>query len=159
MPSFQPTLPMRIAHRIPLMTVDAAKGRLELDEDAVMALVELGSIEWAFNIARDGAKRREVRLLNVSVEHAQAVLTGGQPIAQPVDLDGVMALMFGPYKAWLTSRAIRIAWNCGADHVIQLIEEGTLKRFPKSSYRAGRGGAAVVAWETVKEFLEDRRIV
>jgi hypothetical protein len=142
-------------HRRPMMTMEAAKGALDRNEDQVLGLVGTWLVAW--NIASPDARRRELRILSRSVSLASKFLDS---IEQPQCWDGreVLRLVLPAHdKPWFTGLEIQRSLNCASTHVIEnLIEKKALRLMPGTSYCSGRGGSPAVQRESFIHFLEQR---
>jgi len=137
-------------HPRPLGDLNATMRDLDLDSDAVRALVDEGKLV-AFDIAAGRAARSELRVLTKSIEHYQT--TGG---AQPLDLDwpGIVRLVLPTDKLFVRGIEVRRALNCDRGHVENLILAGCLAVVKKP--KKGPGGSPIITRESVEAFLKDR---
>lgn len=142
-----------------LATVSDARAALPgHDEDDILALIEDGSLPFAWDIAlRPGKSAREFRLYPACVEHYRR--TGGsRPYPDAARFDAVIVRLLGHHagKPFLTSNTLRLLLNCGPTHIINLIDAGALKQMPGTVYRRGPNGAALVESYSFVRFLETR---
>ena len=137
-----------------LCTVSAARDRLPgHDEDDLKSLWEEGRILYAWNIGL--GESIDARLLPDAIDH-YARTQGKTPY--PRTEDQVLAQLCMSAKPWLTTTQLKIMLNCGATHIMNLIEAGQLKLQPGTQY--GRGGAnvALITIPSIKNFLKQRRL-
>ena len=159
-------------HR-PLMTVNAAAGMLDCAEDEVVTLILKGKLV-AWNIAKPGASRRELRILARSVAWCAsfngvgksaerriwrwskilALLLRGIPNRPPKSLKYSAVVRSKP--AWITGAELRRILNCGSTHIISLVESKALKVLPGTDWRRGPGGSPLIRRDSFLTFLENR---
>lgn len=178
--STQRLLPLRVQLRLPMVDVAAVRAALGVSEDEVLQLIDDGELAWAWDIASRDAKKREVRVLAQSVVSYQSSVANGA-----LSFDQVVAIVFRrqqlaainqpPTRPWLWGREIVHAFNCGSEHVFNLLREGSLKLLPghvvptansqpathnpqNLGWRRGPGGMPCVSYESAVEFLNRRRI-
>lgn len=142
--------------RRPTMTMEAAKGALDRDEDEVVALIGSWLIGW--DIATPGSGRREWRILTRSVSLGAVFLGREERPPQWVWSD-VLGLVFLPLltpRPCMTGVEIQHSLNCSSTHVIRLIVCEALKLLPETTYGKGRGRSPFVTCESFAEFLRAR---
>lgn len=132
------------------------------DEEDIMADIEQGSFEWCFDIAAKKSIRREVRLYPPCVEQRVMQLQNPKWRVRSFLFDEVLRALFpnrNPRKPWVTSSPdVRLAFVCSPDLITDLIDEKELRQVKGTDYRRGRNGAALIEWESVKAFLEGRKL-
>lgn len=99
------------------------------------------------------APKREIRVLALCVQNRTARFS----------FEDVLYTIFPEQrtklfrKPTLTATFIARRFACTATHVLNLIADGELEFVPNTK-RAGRSGSPAIYWESVREFLEGRRI-
>ena len=157
----QPELPRFSAPRYkrPTMTVDAAKGILDLTEDDVRALVDTGALV-AWSISTPGAERPELRILTASVAEFLRDNTDGSPdfasTIQPAT--AIAALVPKHDKPFLTGPEVKRTLNCGRQHLTNLVDANALAQLPGTQYRRGPKGWPVISRDSFIAFLRTRMI-
>src|SRR5439155_20734832 len=114
-------LPLRIPVWIPTLTLAGARGALGVSEDQVRDMITDGEIGWAWNIARPGTARAELRIL--------AACMRGSDLPAPAPewpLESVIRLVYGPKKPWIWGKDFYRAWNCDSGHLFNLIRDQSL---------------------------------
>ena len=152
----------------PLLNVNAVMALLDLDEDAVLYLIEDGQLGFAFNIADAGAGARELRIWKGAL--ARMTMDQGSRSKEEPELDEVIsailppALDLGPRTLGLGSGAtLRVepdltrAFNCSATHVNDLIGQKELQEVVNPNRKATQ--TRVVTRASVALFLERRRMI
>ena len=150
-PELRETLPRR-----PMMTIEAAKGALDRDEDEVVALIGKWLVGW--DIATPGSERREWRILTRSVTLA-ARFPGGRRRPPQWNWTDVLGLVFLPLltdQPIISGVDIKHSLNCSSTHVIRLIECEALKLLPGTIYGKGRGRSPFITRESFAHFLRAR---
>ena len=153
--SFLPVL-QDASSRRPTMTLEAAKGALDCDEDEVIALIGTWLIGW--DISTPGSGRREWRILTRSVSLGAIFLGRDERPPQWVWGD-VLGLVFLPLitpRFWMTGVEVQHSLNCSSTHVMRLIECEALKLLPGTTYGKGRGRSPFVTCESFAQFLRAR---
>ena len=145
-----------------LATVHHARSLLPgHDEDDILALIEDGSLLYAWDIRGGDVSSpasREIRILPACIEHYR--LTGGHRPFPKSDHQVEADLLFNlGSKTFTTSRRLALVLNCSSTHVINLIEARQLAVLPNTTWGTGPNGAALVTIESVKTFFSSRRIL
>lgn len=177
----QTPLPIEVPGLVPLAAIEDARRMLApfgYNEDDIRAELwteGTGEIEWAFNIS-SGAEMKEVRIYFPCLEQRVMKLRNPKWRMRPYSFDDVLRSLFPARsfrtgtrnKPWVTTPAVARAFNCESDTVIKLVRcfranapGSGLQLLPKTVIHAGGHnghGAAVILWESVKEFLTKRRI-
>jgi hypothetical protein len=150
---------LRVPACKPLVGIETVASHLgaEYGTEDVSELADLGTLAWVWNFATKGAERRELRFLWAEVEHYKLTL-GHRP--KEWSWEQVLKLVLpqphdNPVIAW--SRLMQ-RWSASADMALYLVNEGSPVAVPGSSWRRGRGGAALVTRSSVVEFLKERRV-
>lgn len=154
-PQLQRKFPLRDKTLCPVLTVSGVRSALPgHDEDDVLALIEDGSLEWAWNIALhvgDGIKK-EPRILKSCVERY------GSINHQPSTINPLSEFFNGDDKPFLFGTTLRLLFNCSSTHVIALIEAKELRVQPGSSWDRGPGNSPLVTRSSVEAFMKRRRM-
>jgi hypothetical protein len=139
-----------------MMTLEAAKGALDRDEDGVIALIGTWLIGW--DIATPGSGRREWRILTRSVSLAAKFLTSKQRPPQWIwnEILGLVLLRLLTDLPAIAGVEIQQSLNCSSTHVMRLIDCEVLKLLPGTSYGKGRGRSPMVTRISFAEFLRVR---
>ncbi len=176
-PAIQRHLPLKDPTFRPTMGLDGAKHLLDLNEDYILDLVADRALSFAWNIGL-GEERRELRLLRASIDHYMAhgskphALTEDQAFAlllppgfsltpgfsqviRPAPTSETVSTVSRPY---LTNGEIQRSLNCVSDHVLHLVESKDLKLQPKTDYRRGPNGSALITVASFERFLKSRRL-
>jgi hypothetical protein len=171
----QTPLPIEVPGLVPLAGIEDARRMLapfgynEDDIRAELGTEGTGDIEWAFNIS-SGSEVKEVRIYFPCLEQRVSKLRNPKWRMRSFSFDDVLRSLFPTRhrKPWVTTPAVARAFNCESDTVIKLVRcfrsgtpESGLQLLPNTVIHAGGHnghGAAVILWESVKEFLSKRRI-
>jgi hypothetical protein len=151
-------LPMRVDIKRPLMGIEAVKGVLDCDEDAVMAYIADGTIEWAWDLR--GATRSErqfVRVWAQSVDRARHILAGDKPSQFDLRDPEIVHALLKHSKPFVKSSELQRVWNCSGDHVNDLIRTGLLATV-KAKTELACNEASSITRETLITFMSSRRI-
>jgi len=110
-------LPLTVAANVSLVTVDVARAARGVDAESVVALLESGTIRWAWDFAAPGAScRREVRIwVRDLVGSAGPDETQESVIAQVIG-----ATPGGRQRA----AVIETRWSISAQHIQTLVAAG-----------------------------------
>jgi hypothetical protein len=143
----QPSLPLILPADAALVTVEAARVLLSIDEDSVLALVDHGQLRWAWDIAVGQSRIREVRIW------AQCVVARQQGAEQPGrDLASVVPDVIGvTTRTRLRASEVRALMCCSPQHIQRLVASGALDGDVEDRTR----------WVTrvsLEQFLTSRRI-
>jgi hypothetical protein len=139
-----------------MMSIEAAKGALDRDEDGVVALIGTWLIGW--DIATPGSGRREWRMLTRSVSLAARFLDTRQRPPQWIwdEVLGLVLLRLLTDQPRITGVEIQHSLNCSSTHVMHLIQCEALKLLPGTTYGKGRGHSPLIARESFADFLRAR---
>ena len=149
--------PMRVATFRPTAGMESAKRDLDLNEDYILSLIADHSLSYAWDVGL-GKDRRMVRILGASIEHF--VAHGSKPHALTEDAAFALLLPPGlaPDRPYLTNGQIQRALNCVSDHVLHLIDAKDLTLQPKTDYKRGPNGSALITITSFQRFLKSRRL-
>ena len=168
-PSRRPGGPAQAVQR-PLISVERTRALVSLDtvvselvdynEDEVLALIfDHWCLGPAWNIASKDATKRELRVLMAGVRHFKAL--GEKSDSKfTITEDRAHALIFPGgrlQRPFFSGLELQQAFNCKSSHIINLLEEGSLKKMPGTTWHPGRGGSPVIARDVAIKFLKDRR--
>lgn len=123
---------------------------LDRDEDDVLAAIESGVLTWAWDIRREGAERREIRVWRDSLLD---VLLGTRKSAD----EGDVAALLLPERPIRTTELQRL-WSCSSSHVTHLLVDGTLKAEAPRETGSGPNAFARISPAVVRSFLRGRRL-
>ena len=138
---------------------------LDRDEDEVLAAVESGVLGWAWNIARPGAERRELRIWAPSL---LSLLAGGRPeaatprsqesgAAQPGE--ELLTLLRGILPGRdVRSTELQRFFSCSGSHVAHLLQDGCLAPAALRQCEDGPNSFTRVKRDSVVKFLGGRRV-
>jgi len=164
MPQTPPPAVSQIRISRPLVSMDTARAALALDTRGVMALIERGSIDWAFNFATEIYSRAEIRILSRSLQDYQAGTSATLPNAGD-EFTAVLQTIFPmlpPARPGVVSklRANLVATQLGIcdDHAHALIAARWLRLVPGSVCRRGPGGSPEIEFASIAAFLKQRRM-
>lgn len=136
----------------PVMGLGTAAGLLRLPSRRVIERLELGLV-CGWNIARESATARELRLLTASVAaHRQAP---DRPVAISAE-EAARLVIPQDDRPWLTGTALQRALGCSHTHIMDLIGDRALSCVPRSTWRRGPGGSPLISRESLDRFLTAR---
>lgn len=138
--------------RRPLLTLGTAMGWLDRDEDAITYLAEDGQLV-AINIAREGSRRRELRIWRDSLLAFLLRAKGHQ--VQITEFNS--AAIIEHHRPTLRATEIKRLLNCSQALVAGLIEDGTLRATNIPEVRCGPNCSATVDRGSFERFLASRR--
>ena len=158
--TLQRKLPLADATLCPVLTISGVRSELPgHDEDDVLALIEEGALEFAWNIALrvgDGI-RREPIVLKKCVAHYLA--SGGARPLNWTDARAFKEFFNGDEKPFIYGTTLKLLWNCSGTHIIALIEARELKVQPGTTWDRGPGNSPVITRASVEGFLKRRRMI
>lgn len=146
----------RLTFQLPLLGTEAVRAITGLDEDEILAEIELGNLLWAWHVEAEGS--RFVRVWNRSV-----ICWQNPKIPQPQQHDEVMRALL-PTRCWITgtldSKEVKRVLNTGHTHVANLCGAGLLTEHAKSEARSATGpnGKRIITRDSLVAFFERRRI-
>ncbi len=156
-----PFPPSTAAAGCQLQHINTLRGlsRRRFSRDEVLTLIDTRQIPWAWDIARKGADRPEVRIWRESLLAYLAREGGGAaPLAVDFSLPQVIDIIL-PRPAALARRAATVRGRelqrrflCSETHLAGLIADGELCRVGP----ARRGTTPVVLYQSAFEFLKRR---
>lgn len=136
----------------PLIPVEAAMVLLDRDEDEVLGAVESGTLAWAWDIRREGADRRELRIWRDSLLE---LLSGTRGTAK-MEAGQVLASMLPPRPIRTTE--LQRFWSCSSTHVTHLLEDGQLTAVAAREAGSGPNSFTRIELSSIRTFLTARRV-
>ncbi len=119
----QATIHLAVPARTALLTVEAARGLLGVDEDSVLSLIEHGGLRWAWDISLAAGRIREVRIWAESLAAQQT----GSPQPGPT-LEEVLPRVIGVQdRLHLRASYVRERLCCSQQHIQRLVALGALR--------------------------------
>lgn len=145
----------------PLWTVGGASAWLKIQQEEITRLVEEGWLEWAWDIGRSGANRREVRIWFHSLETFKR--QRARPLAEragrtPWSPETVVRAIIGHGRPTLRGTEIQALLNCSIVQVGRLLAAGELIAVRSAPAPAVVSRSPIVLSASLKEFLLRRRI-
>lgn len=144
-----------IEYRAPLLSPVTVEAALSIDQKAVMARVQDGRLEWAFDLRGRRARNSCLRIFAGSL----AVAQGRAHPAQWPNLESVLReILPGDYDP--TAARVACRFNCGSQHIYNLLDDGILQ-FAEggTTRRGGVHGSARIGRRSLVEFLKVRRVL
>jgi len=136
----------------PVVDLNGAMAILDLDALQVDDLLSSGLL-IAFNIAVEKLARRELRFLCASLDHYKKTST-----AQGLEFETILKFLLPHDKPVLTNSEIQRSLNCGSHLIIDLVKAGELALAPKTVFRRGNGGEAIITAQSFCEFVGGRQL-
>lgn len=135
----------------PMIPIEVAMTCADRDEDQVLSLIECGKLEWAWDVARAGAVRREIRIwrdslmaflqgISLTVTQGEAVISSILPHSRPE----------------IRASEIRHMFCCSQSHVTHLVDDNLLVATTLSA--RGPLGSARITRQSLITFLLNRRV-
>jgi hypothetical protein len=153
------TQPMRIRFRRPLVDVPTAMALIEVaSQERLMALIEDGSLRWAFDISCSSVTRREVRILAESINDFLAG-ESHRELSEAEEFARMLALIF-PVEPGPDIRSVELerVLSVSQTHIKSLMASGHLIAVNGSVPRVGRLGSVRIQFPSVVELLKRRRV-
>jgi hypothetical protein len=140
-----------------LSTVHDARAQLPgHDEDDILALIEEGQIPWAWNIAlKSQNAAREIRIWPDCIAHYRN--TGGQRPYRSAEPELNRILLDG--KPFVNGSRLKLIFNCGATHIINLVDSKQLRVMPGTKYHRGPNGSPAIEAQSLLNFLNSRLLI
>ena len=135
----------------PLMPVRGVMSLVERNEDQVLALIEDGSLAWAFDVALDPKRghSKELRILPRCV----ADYLRGQTCS--LEWAEVLRMLLPHDEPVILSKDIMRVLNISSTHTYNLARRKVIAS--RWTWRSGPGGCARFAADSFVEFLQARR--
>ena len=149
----------------PTAGIECARHLMDMDEDSIVRLIEGGELSHAWNIGL-GRTRSLCRILRASIDEYMAA--NGRPVDGGGDLKPsrmtdaqVFNLLLPPghSKPYLTGPELLAILNCSSSQLLALIAAKALKLERGCRIRKGRNGFPLVTVDSVRAFIERRRIL
>ncbi len=147
-----PAFELRLPSVSPLLPLGVLTALGRLSEKAALELIECGRIEWAWDIRRAGAARREIRVWRDSLfdylARPQQPARGATATALPE--------LWPHSRPALRSTELTGLFCCSSTHIHALARDGLLEAL--DAPRRGPCGAIRVSRASVEAFLLRRRV-
>jgi len=152
-------LPLDMRERIDrtLVSMEVATHKLSVSEDEVLAMIQTGRIEWAWDIGR-GAKRMELRIWRESLSDCIRTLEGrGKAFGGMLQAHVVSMAVPPPRPDALKNRLVngvdlRHRFSCSEFLISQLIKEGELRAYGVTPNKH----TPKIVYESILDFLSRR---
>jgi hypothetical protein len=132
-----------------MLPIRAVMAIVDKDEDAVLMMVELGQLLWAFDVAcMKGRGSKELRIFPKCVGEFLA----GRPCR--IEFDEVVRALVRGETDTIAAMEISAVLNVSSTQVYHLIRAGQLRTC--SDWHTGPGGSAPVSVESFVKFLRQR---
>jgi hypothetical protein len=138
--------------RSPLLSIATLQSVLYRDEKEITRLIDDGSLLFAFDVKCRAASRRNLR---ISTQSLVDYVTG-EKTQIGLDLDQVLQTIFSVRKPNVSAANAARIFSCSADHIRNLIQEGSLKEFSRRNYK---NQSAQISRECLVGFLKKRRVI
>lgn len=125
---------------------------LDRGEDEILRAIESGAIGWAWDIASEGAVRREIRVWRDSL---LALIQGKRE--GDLSEEKVLATVLPPRD--VRSPELQRLFSCSSTHVHSLIDAALIRPSAEPRATSGRNAYTVVDRASVAAFLRSRRIL
>lgn len=142
-------------HR-PLLSLSCAAALANKSTGELVQHLELGAIQFGFDLATPHANRRAIRILGRSLAD---YLEGRKPatVESAGELLAAINSIFPATATTFPTAALAGLLDCDSDLIMDLIRAGAIRT--ANQYRQGRGGAALITRQSCVEFVASRRIV
>lgn len=149
-----------------LATVTQARYCLSgYDEDNILDLIDNGFLAFTWDISiKPGKTAREFRIFPPCIAHCKK-----SPNEEfPLSFDAVVAQLLARHndKPFLMGTTVKLLLNCGATHLINLVDSGALRCLPNNPaiqksknpilYRRGPNGSPCITRDSFISFLRER---
>lgn len=155
--------PPVIIFRSPVITVSTVSAALERSADEVLDMVLDGRLRFAWNIARAGESRQEIRILTRSLFNYQNCIASSA-LNDEEDFQHAVKTIF-PATAhkpdgvrFIRAAAITRRLCASRPHIYRLCNDAVFRVLPNSPRHGGPTGSPEVEFSSVVEFLRQRRI-
>ena len=150
--SADPADGLSVVVRRPLVPLTFCMLVLDKTEDKVMADIEAGRIEWAFNLGRRSCRRRMIRVLTACLQSNGAGLGSKEWTASEVA------------EACVPSGRVQVpdlcrAWTCSSTGIHQLINDGEFGEVERPPAQSGPLSSPTIPREAAVAFLVSRRVL
>lgn len=147
--------PIPFQIRRPLLDVPTCATITDRPTEEILRLIQSGQLRLAFDLARPGARRRELRVLGRCLaEFMQGTQPAGveTPASVRAEIDGIFPALADNLKACTVLRL----FNCSSDHVLDLARKGLITVARPG--RRGANGDLLLQRASLVEFLVSRRV-
>jgi hypothetical protein len=131
-----------------LLHPQTAMAALDVTEDELLRLLEVGQVQWGFNIARPGASRRCLRIAAHSVWAMQS------DRAESLSFDELMRLLLPAHFCFFPARDLAKRFSMSNTQICDCVRAGVFKAEPKRRAK----DVIRVHRRSVVEFLKARRV-
>jgi hypothetical protein len=145
----QTTLPLAIPAARPLVPLEACMVLLDRDEDELLAGIEEGALEWAWDIRGPEAERREIRVWRQSVLD---FASGTRVTRQHEDV--LREILPGAHPR--RTPEIQRLFSASQCHVQHLVEAGLLAAGGPRTAASGPASFTLISRESLCRFLAER---
>jgi hypothetical protein len=157
-PPARRTLLTTLTLKAPMIGMESARLALGRGEDDILAWIQSGDLEWAFDFRRVRARRAYCRILTESVVRLQRRVGRPAPLElaarKDTPFEAVFNLIFQHRRPVLAGGELSRVWNCGASHIHNLVRDGALAAVEKDYTREG----FQFSREKVFKFMQSRRM-
>lgn len=147
--------PIPFQVRRPLLDVPTCATITDRPTEEILILIQSGRLRLAFDLARPGARRRELRVLGRCLaEYMQGTqpTVAETPASVRAEIDEIFPALADNLKACTVLRLL----NCSSDHVLDLAKSGLITVARPG--RRGAGGDLHLQRASLVEFLVSRRV-
>ena len=164
-PSLQKLLEARrdppdlITVQAPLLGLEPARLALRCGEAKLLRLIQNGTIEWAFDLRREGSKRSHLLILTECVarlqQHSREMKPKGLARPETRPFATIFDGLFRHGRPHLLTTELARVWNCSSNHVHHLVTDGLLAAV-KKNYTPRE--AWLIRRDSACRFMETRRV-
>lgn len=149
-------VPIKI--KTPLVSLRVCAAVLGMSENAVLHLIEDGTLQWAWDFRRKNANRSFIFILTLSLQEYQESREIGKKLTShyPDDWDSVIKIILPHEKLIIKGSEIVRRFSISSQHMMNLVKDGLLEVLNK---RRCRTNTPLIPRESVIRFLKDRRIL
>ncbi|HLH53449.1 MAG TPA: hypothetical protein VKY92_07525 [Verrucomicrobiae bacterium] len=149
----------KVTFRRPLLCASTVLSLIPVSrQEDVIALIEDGSLAWAWNIGLS-PRNREVRVLAESVNAFLAGEPGPFASSDEDEFNRVLPLIFPEDGPEITAAKIARSFNTGTDHIISLGRAGEIRFVKGTPHGPGPLGSPRFEFASVVNFIRDRRLL
>ena len=147
----QPSLPIKVEVKTPLVSMDFVRSVDGADQDEVLCRLQDGRIAWAWDLGCDRSNRQFVRIWRECLNPNSK--------AQEASFDQVMRAIYGEPRKYVEGVSLAGAiWICSTELVVDLCREGSLEVLPGTTWGRGPYGTPLITWASLMHFMKERRI-
>lgn len=147
--------PIPFQIRRPLLDVPTCSTITDRPTEEILDLIQSGRLRLAFDLAKPGARRRELRVLGRCLAEYMQNTRPAIP-ETPASVRGEIDEIFPALAENLKACTVLRLFNCSSDHVLHLAKKGLI-----TVARPGRRGAdgdLLIQRTSLVEFLVSRRV-